>query len=330
MALPPEFLEELRARTPMQALVGRRVKLTQGRPQLDGLLPLPQREDAELLRLRGPFPLLRLRRAWRRDQLRHADQRRRLSRSGGEPGGRGRARGPQALRPRRAGRAAAPRPAWRARARPGQLRPPPACAGRARPGLAYLRGRGLSDATIARFGLGWSGDGRGALIAELRQAGVDAGARARGRPAARDRGRRAARAVLGPHHLPDPRPPRPADQLRRPRARRRQAEIHQRPGHPGLSQAPHPLCARPGARRRAQGERMIVAEGYMDVIALHQAGFTGAVAPLGTALTARAARRTLAAVARAGALLRRRRRRRRARPNGRSCWRCRISRRGTA
>src|SRR6185312_9346103 len=34
--------------------------------------------------------------------------------------------------------------------------------------LSYLRGRGLSDATIARFGLGWSGDGRGALLAELR------------------------------------------------------------------------------------------------------------------------------------------------------------------
>jgi DNA primase len=33
------------------------------------------------------------------------------------------------------------------------------------------------------------------------------------------------------------------------------------------------------------GATAIVAEGYMDVIALHQAGFTGAVAPLGTALT---------------------------------------------
>jgi DNA primase len=33
------------------------------------------------------------------------------------------------------------------------------------------------------------------------------------------------------------------------------------------------------------GARLIVAEGYMDVIALHQAGFRGAVAPLGTALT---------------------------------------------
>ncbi|MCK4939136.1 MAG: DNA primase [Rhodospirillaceae bacterium] len=33
------------------------------------------------------------------------------------------------------------------------------------------------------------------------------------------------------------------------------------------------------------GQALIVSEGYMDVIALHQAGFTGAVAPLGTALT---------------------------------------------
>ena len=33
------------------------------------------------------------------------------------------------------------------------------------------------------------------------------------------------------------------------------------------------------------GQPLIVSEGYMDVIALHQAGFIGAVAPLGTALT---------------------------------------------
>jgi DNA primase len=33
------------------------------------------------------------------------------------------------------------------------------------------------------------------------------------------------------------------------------------------------------------GAEVIVAEGYMDVIALHQGGFEGAVAPLGTALT---------------------------------------------
>jgi DNA primase len=40
--------------------------------------------------------------------------------------------------------------------------------------------------------------------------------------------------------------------------------------------------AREAARK---GEPVVVVEGYMDVIALHQAGFAGAVAPLGTALT---------------------------------------------
>src|SRR5262249_61420246 len=40
------------------------------------------------------------------------------------------------------------------------------------------------------------------------------------------------------------------------------------------------------ARAAAVGDQpVIVAEGYMDVIALHSAGFIGAVAPLGSALT---------------------------------------------
>src|SRR5579862_3190192 len=43
------------------------------------------------------------------------------------------------------------------------------------------------------------------------------------------------------------------------------------------------LGSRPGPERAA-GREAIVVEGYMDVIALHQAGFATAVAPLGTAL----------------------------------------------
>lgn len=39
------------------------------------------------------------------------------------------------------------------------------------------------------------------------------------------------------------------------------------------------------ARKRPKGTPLLVVEGYMDVISLHQAGFQGAVAPLGTALT---------------------------------------------
>ncbi|HQU02615.1 MAG TPA: CHC2 zinc finger domain-containing protein, partial [Acetobacteraceae bacterium] len=39
-------------------------------------------------------------------------------------------------------------------------------------GLAYLRKRGLTDATIVRFGLGWSGEGRGQLAAALAREGI--------------------------------------------------------------------------------------------------------------------------------------------------------------
>lgn len=41
----------------------------------------------------------------------------------------------------------------------------------------------------------------------------------------------------------------------------------------------------PGREAVGKGQPLIVAEGYMDVIALCEAGFTGAVAPLGTAVT---------------------------------------------
>jgi len=45
------------------------------------------------------------------------------------------------------------------------------------------------------------------------------------------------------------------------------------------------LYAGQHARLAAKDHKLIVVEGYMDVIACHQAGFRGAVAPLGTALT---------------------------------------------
>ena len=44
-------------------------------------------------------------------------------------------------------------------------------------------------------------------------------------------------------------------------------------------------AARANIAREPDGAAVIVVEGYMDVIALHRAGFGGAVAPLGTALT---------------------------------------------
>ena len=58
------------------------------------------------------------------------------------------------------------------------------------------------------------------------------------------------------------------------------------------------------------GAALVVVEGYMDVIALHQAGFGGAVAPLGTALTEEQLEELWRLVAGADPVLRRRCRRR--------------------
>ncbi len=97
----PAFLDELRARTPLAAVIGRRVRLARSGRQMEGLLPVPRREDPELLRLRRRLPLLRLRRAWRRHQLRHAEPGRRLHGGGRATGRRGRAGGAEAHRRRR-------------------------------------------------------------------------------------------------------------------------------------------------------------------------------------------------------------------------------------
>jgi DNA primase len=153
-------------------------------------------------------------------------------------------------------------------------------------GLNYLRGRGLSDDTIARFGLGWSGDGRGSLIAVLAKAGVppalmeDAGlvrppedghpARELywGRVTFPIRDRRGRLISFGGRTLGDAKP----KYINGPETR--------------LYQKKQNLYAHDLAREGARKGRLVVAEGYMDVIALHQAGFGAAVAPLGTALTA--------------------------------------------
>ncbi len=152
------------------------------------------------------------------------------------------------------------------------------------PGLSYCRARGLSDATIARFGLGWSGDGRGALTAELGRAGVEAdrlleaglsreaegGVRELywGRVTFPIRDRRGRVISFGGRTLGDAKP-----------------KYINGPETPLFSKKRTLYgldLVKPGLR---EGHDLIVAEGYMDVIALHQAGFGGAVAPLGTALT---------------------------------------------
>ncbi|ACI52764.1 DNA primase [Gluconacetobacter diazotrophicus PA1 5] len=162
-----------------------------------------------------------------------------------------------------------------------------------RAGLAYLRGRGLSDETIAGFGLGWSGDGRGGLLNELAphgvtpemlaQAGlmrVDEDGRPKGelffnRVTFPIRDRRGSLVSFGGRILGDGQP----KYLNGPET----ALFSKRRTLFGMDRARAALrTARP---RGAPPVELVVVEGYMDVIALHQAGFPGAVAPLGTALT---------------------------------------------
>ena len=164
-----------------------------------------------------------------------------------------------------------------------------------RDGLAYLRGRGLSDATVQSFGLGWSGDGRGSLVDELRQQGVgpelmaeaglmrlDESGRPKGelffnRVTFPIRDRRGALVSFGGRTLGDGQP----KYLNGPETRL----FSKRLTLFALDRANAARrAARPGGTP-ADAADLVVVEGYMDVIALHQSGITGAVAPLGTALT---------------------------------------------
>ncbi|MHA1597580.1 MAG: DNA primase [Alphaproteobacteria bacterium] len=158
-----------------------------------------------------------------------------------------------------------------------------------RVGLEYLRARGLSDATIAKFRLGFAPDGRGVIKAALKRHDIaedlmiEAGLliqpdeadrlsydRFRGRvmfPITDKRGRVIA---FGGRILD--KDSKMAKYLNSPET----PLFHKGRVLYGMH---HAL----GAARKS--ETLIVTEGYMDVIALSHAGFENAVAPLGTALT---------------------------------------------
>ena len=283
MALPPEFLDELRARTPLAALVGRRVKLAKSGRNWTGCCPFHTEKTPSFYVYEDGFHCFGC--------GAHGDAISFVMQTDG-------ASFPEAVE-RLAGEVGldVPRPSPRvvaveqarldlsgvldlAQTRFVRLLHEPNGAA----ALAYLRGRKLSDATIAQFGLGWSGDGRGGLPAEL------------------------ARHDVPPPRLLEAGLMRETDQgLRETYWNRVTFPIRDRRGRlvsfggrtlgdakPKYINGPETLVfskretlyaldlARAGVRA---GATVVVAEGYMDVIALHQAGFTGAVAPLGTALT---------------------------------------------
>lgn len=287
MALPESFLDELRARTPLGALIGRRVRLTRVGRELKGLCPFHNEKTPSfhVVEDKGFFHCFgcgahgdAIGFVMRCENLGFMEAVERLA---GEAGLAVPRASPEAAAAaeRAAGLAAIAEAAAAAFIR--RLHLP-----EGRPALEYLRRRGLADETIRLFGLGWSGEGRGAIAADLRGQGVTVEQlvavglmkQEDDRPAADlffnrvmfpIRDRRGRVIGFGGRTLGDGQP----KYLNGPET----ALFSKRRTLYGLD------LARANARA---GAELVVVEGYMDVIALHQAGFGGAVAPLGTALTA--------------------------------------------
>lgn len=155
-----------------------------------------------------------------------------------------------------------------------------------RQGLDYLRGRGLSDQTIDDFRLGFAPDSRDGLLSALKrenvpiekivEAGLAIQPDDRREPYDRFRGRvmfvindRRGRAIAFGGRVMGAGEPKYLNS----------------PETPLFHKGANLYCLDRAREAVTKDQPVIVAEGYMDVIALHGAGFTGAVAPLGTALT---------------------------------------------
>ncbi|WP_158745444.1 DNA primase [Acidisphaera sp. L21] len=286
MALPPAFLDELRARTPMAALVGRKVKLARSGKSWKGCCPFHGEKSPSFYVYDDGYHCFGC--GAHGDAIgfvmntEGAGFIEAVERLAGEAGLDVPKPSPAAAEAERARLDLTGVLDLVAAAYTRRLHEP-----QGREALAYLRGRGLTDETIHRFGLGWSGDGRGSLTAELAHQDIPPACMAEaGLLQSRDDGtnrelfynrvmfpirdRRGRTISMGGRALGDAKP----KYINGP-----ETAVYSK------SRNLYALdLAREGARKSEHG--VIVAEGYMDVIALHQAGFGGAVAPLGTALTA--------------------------------------------
>lgn len=289
MAFPPSFLDDIRARVSLEEVVGRKVKLTRKGREMWGLCPFHNEKTPSfsVSDAKGFYHCFGC--------GAHGDLFAFEMQTGG-------ASFPEAVA-HFAGLAGLPMPQTTPEERhradraktlldvmeaacvwyESQLRAPAGEAAR-----AYLADRGLDDAACRRFRLGFAPPGSGALRGAL-TAGpdklpepllIEAGLLIRpddGRaPYDRFRGRimfpigdRRGRVIaFGARAMGDAQP----KYLNSPET----PLFHKGRVLYGLAEAREAM--------RARGE-VIVAEGYMDVIALHRGGFVNAVAPLGTALT---------------------------------------------
>lgn len=153
------------------------------------------------------------------------------------------------------------------------------------PALAYVRGRGLTDASIETFGVGYAPDSYDALSVHLKSNGYTADEiYDAGMLSEREGGKRFDRfrhrlmfpirdgggrmAGFGARALRD------ADQPK-----------YLNSPQNALFDKSSLLYGMDRARKAIRSEdQAVIVEGYMDVIGLHQAGFANAVSPMGTAL----------------------------------------------
>src|ERR1700689_1693546 len=289
MALPSQFLDELRARTAAAAVIGRRVKLARSGRQWKGCCPFHGEKTPSFFvyedgdhgfgcGAHGDVISFVM-------QSQGASFTEAVEQLAAEAGMQVPAPSPEAAEaePRRLDIAAVLDAAATSFQR--RLLLP-----EGKPARDYLVRRGLTEETIRRYVLGWSGEGRGAVATDLSREGVtqdqlvDAGLMRRddetGRvydlffnrvmfPIRHRRGRPTSfggriMGAGGPKYVNGP----------------ETSLFSKRRTLYGLD------LAREAVRRGGTpGGTLVVVEGYMDVIALGQAGFDAVVAPLGTALT---------------------------------------------
>ena len=291
MAFPPSFLDELRNRIPLASLVGRQVRLIRRGRELAGLCPFHHEKTPSfyVVEDKGFFHCFGcgahgdavgyLMRAENLDFIEA------IERLASEAGLAVPQQTPQERE--RAQRQKTQLEALAAAANFYEARLWAPAGARARD---YLAARGLDEETIRRFRLGWASDDRQALRralsgefpeALLHEAGLVRQPEGGGDPYDYFRGRvlfpigdRAGRVIaFGGRTMGDDQP-----------------KYLNSPDTP-LFEKGRVLYAWAAARANVGRDTdtdalpLIVVEGYMDVIALHRAGFGTAVAPLGTALT---------------------------------------------
>ncbi len=285
MPLPATFLDELRARTPLAAIVGKRVKLARSGRQMKGCCPFHNEKTPSFYVYEDGYHCFgcgahgdAISFVMQTEGAGFMEAVERLAAEASLEVPKSTAEAAEAERKRHD--LASVLEAAQTRYHRRLFLP------EGRHGLEYLLSRGLSEQTIRRFGLGWSGEGRGAIAADLARDGitqdqlVESGLMRRDDETGRVfelffnrvmfpiRDRRGRVISFGGRTLGEGQPK------------------YVNGPETALFSKRRTLYALDQAREAVRGGAILtVVEGYMDVIALAQAGMSGAVAPLGTALT---------------------------------------------